>query len=136
MLFILLSKLFLCPHDHCKTIYLSQSYCCIMEHEEVIRATYWLSFFVLVAILALVMISDRLSILFRIVLVLLLAFLSSMFRFEDRFSFVSIVVVLVAGFAAGTVLSDSPVQFWSLSFLYVIIFFLGCEVFERNLLGI
>jgi len=107
-----------------------------MEHEEVIRATYWLSFFVLVAILALVMISDRLSILFRIVLVLLLAFLSSMFRFEDRFSFVSIVVVLVAGFAAGTVLSDSPVQFWSLSFLYVIIFFLGCEVFERNLLGI
>ena len=70
------------------------------------------------------------------ILVILFAVLSSMFRLAERYSFLSIMVVVLAGLAAGAVLANNAAQMWSFAFLYVILFFLSCEVFERNLLGV
>jgi hypothetical protein len=107
-----------------------------MELEGVKRVAYWISFFVLVFLLGIFMTADRLTILFRVILVILLAILSSMFRLEDRYSFLSIVVALAAGLFTGAILGNNAAQFWAFSFLYIIIFFLSCEVFERKLLGV
>jgi hypothetical protein len=107
-----------------------------MELDGVRRAAYWISFFVAMLLLWIFMTSDRLTVLFRVILIILLAFLSSMFRLRDRYSFLSIVVVLLAALFSGAILGNDASQFWSFAFLYVIIFFLGCEVFERKLLGI
>jgi hypothetical protein len=69
-------------------------------------------------------------------MIILLAFLSSMFRLEERYSFLSIVIVIAAGLFSGMMLAETGLQFWSFAFLFVIIFFLSCEVFERKLLGV
>ena len=108
----------------------------VMEIEQIKRTVYWISFFILSVFLALFMVSGRLSLLFRLILLLLLAFLSSMFRLEDRFSFIQIVLVVICGLVIGGVLSSDSAQFWPMSLLYMMIFYLGCEVFERNLLGV
>ncbi|MBN1544298.1 hypothetical protein JW898_02435 [Candidatus Woesearchaeota archaeon] len=107
-----------------------------MEMESVKRVVYWVTFFVLMLLLGVFMTAERLTVLFRVILVILLAFLSSMFRLERRYSFLSIVIVIVAGIFGGAVLANDSIQFWSFSFLYVLVFFLGCEVFERKLLGV
>jgi hypothetical protein len=69
-------------------------------------------------------------------MIVLLAFISSMFRLEDRYSFLSIILVIAAGIFSGLMLAENGVQFWSFAFLFVIVFFLSCEVFERKLLGV
>ncbi len=107
-----------------------------MEMEQIKRVAYWLFFFILALFLALFMTSDRISLLFRVILVLLLAFLSSMFRLEDRFSFLQILLVVLSGLVISVVLSNNAAQFWPMSLLYMMVFYLGCEVFERNLLGV
>ena len=82
------------------------------------------------------MTADRLPLFFRGVILVLLAFLSAMFRLEERYSFLSFMVVALAGLAAGAVLANNSVQVWVFTFLYVVVFFLSCEVFERKILGI
>ena len=106
-----------------------------MELDSIKRTAYWIFFFVLMAVLGIFLTSARLSVLFRVILIILLAFLSSMFRLEDRYSFLSILLVLLAAVSTGFILSNDGSQFWSFAFLYTIIFFLGCEVFEKKLLG-
>jgi hypothetical protein len=107
-----------------------------MEIEEIKRVAYWVCFFIFILLLMVFMTAERLTVLFRVILIILLAFLSSMFRLAERYSFLSILLVLVAAVFTGAVLANDASQFWSFAFLYVIIFFLGCEVFEKNLLGI
>jgi Ca2+/Na+ antiporter len=82
------------------------------------------------------MTSARLTVFFRVILIVLLAFLSSMFRLEERYSFLSIVLTIVAGIFTGAVLANDFFQFWAFAFIYVIVFFLSCEVFEKNMLGV
>ncbi|MBW2971671.1 hypothetical protein KY359_01420 [Candidatus Woesearchaeota archaeon] len=107
-----------------------------MELDGVKRVAYWITFFVVILILGIFMTADRLTVLFRVIIIMLIAFLSSNFRLKDRYSFLSIVLVLVAGLFTGAILANDATQFWSFSFLYIISFFLGCEVFEKKLLGI
>ncbi len=105
-----------------------------MELEGVKRVAYWLTFFIFLAILGIFGTADRLSVVFRVILVVLLAILSCNFRLKDRYSFLSILLVLVAGLFGGAILANDAVQFWALSFLFIIAFFLGCELFERDIL--
>ncbi|MBW2964349.1 hypothetical protein KY363_02720 [Candidatus Woesearchaeota archaeon] len=107
-----------------------------MEMKSVIRVAYWACFFLFALIMLILQRADKLGLSFKIILVVLLAFLSAKFRLEDRYSFLSIVVVLVAGIFIGAVLAGNAAQFWALAFVYVILFFLSCEVFERGLLGV
>ena len=107
-----------------------------MEIEGIRRSAYWIIFFIFILILGLFMTAERLTILFRIILIILLAFLSSMFRLKDRFSVLSIALVVLAGLFSGAILANNTFQFWSFSLLYMILFFLSCEVFERKLLGV
>jgi hypothetical protein len=107
-----------------------------MELESLKRLAYWICFFVIMLFMAVFMIADRLPWMFRAILVLLFAFLSAWFRLEQRYSFLSLVVVFISGLAIGTVMANNTPQMWSFAFMYVILFFLSCEVFERRLLGI
>jgi hypothetical protein len=107
-----------------------------MEIDGIRRAAYWICFFAFIAILGIFLTSDRLTVLFRVILIMLLAFLSSMFRLRNRYSFLSVCLVLLAALFSGMVLGNDASQFWSFAFLYIIVFFLGCEVFEKKLLGI
>jgi hypothetical protein len=107
-----------------------------MEIQSVKRVAYWCSFFLFVLLLMLFMTAERLTVFFRVILIVLLAFLSSMFRLEERYSFLSILLTIVAGVFTGAVLANDFSQFWFLAFVYVVVFFLGCEVFEKNLLGV
>lgn len=103
--------------------------------QSVMRTAYWFGFFIFLFFLALFLVVQELPLVFRVVLVVLLAFLSATFRLEERYSFLSLLVVVVAGLAAGAVFAGSAAQMWSLAFLYVIVFFIGCEVLERKILG-
>lgn len=107
-----------------------------MEMKSVSRVAYWVSFFVFALILLILQQGDKLGLSFKIILVVLLAFLSAKFRLQDSYSFLSIVTVLVAGIFMGVVLAGNAAQFWALAFVFVILFFLSCEVFERGLLGV
>jgi len=107
-----------------------------MEIPSVKRVAYWITFFVFMFLLAVFMTADRLTLLFRVILVFLLAFLSSMFRLEYRYSVLSIALVILAGIATGAVLAGNMAQFWAFAFAYAVLFFLSCEVFERKLLGV
>lgn len=107
-----------------------------MEILAIRRFAYWVSFFIFMALLLLFSVADRLPVLFRVILIVLLAFLSAMFRLEERYSFFSFIIAIVAGIATGAVLASSTSQFWAFAFIYVILFFLSCEVLERKLLGI
>ncbi len=119
-----------------KSYLFNQLFASCMEIEEIKRVAYWVCFFIFILLLMVFMTAERLTVLFRVILIILLAFLSSMFRLAERYSFLSILLVLVAAVFTGAVLANDASQFWSFAFLYVIIFFLGCEVFEKNLLGI
>ena len=107
-----------------------------MEILAIRKVAYWVSFFVFMALLLLFSVADRLPALFRAVLIMLLAFLSAMFRLENRYSFLSFLITMVAGIAAGIVLASNAAQFWAFAFMYVLLFFLSCEVLERKLLGV
>ncbi|MFC1741589.1 hypothetical protein ACFL3V_03570 [Nanoarchaeota archaeon] len=107
-----------------------------MEIETVKRCAYWFTYFIFMLVLAVFVTAERITVLFRVILTLLLAILSSRFRFEYRYSFLSIVVVVLAGIWTGAVLSNNAGQFWAFAFLFVIAFFLSCEAFERRLLGV
>jgi hypothetical protein len=107
-----------------------------MEILAIRRVAYWVSFFIFMALLLVFAVAERLPVLFRVILIVLLAFLSAMFRLEDRYSFLSFVITIVAGIATGAVLANNTPQFWVFAFMYIILFFLSCEVLERKLLGI
>jgi hypothetical protein len=105
-----------------------------MEIQGVKRTVYWVAFFLFMVILALSMISIRVSFVFRFLLILLLAFLSSMFRLEDIYSFLSIALTCIAGIFAGVVIGSGSAQIWLFAFTYVVVFFLSCYVFEKKML--
>lgn len=107
-----------------------------MELEGVKRVFFWATLLIVVILMGVFVTADRLTVLFRVILVILLAFLSSMFRFKNRYSFLSIVLVLATALFTGAVLANDALQFWAFSFLFVIIFFVGCEIFERDLLKV
>ena len=106
-----------------------------MEMKSVIRVAYWACFF-LFALILLLLGRAELSLLFKAILVVLLAFLSAKFRLRDRYSFLSLITVIFAGIAIGAALASNGAQFWALAFLYVFLFFLSSEVFEKKLLGV
>ena len=107
-----------------------------MEMDGIRRAAYWITFFVFMLILALFMSAERLTLIFKLILLLLFAILSSMFRLKYRYSFISIALVIIAAFFLGAVIATGAIQFWIFAILFVVIFFLSCEVFERNMLGV
>lgn len=107
-----------------------------MELERIKRLAYWVTFFVFILLLAVFMTAERLTVTYRVILIVLLAILSSMFRLENRFSFLSISLAIVAGIFTGVLLSNDHVQVWSFTFLYVMVFFVASELFERKLLGV
>ena len=107
-----------------------------MEIASVKRSTYWICFFILLMVLALFVVSAQLTVFLKVILVILLAFLSSMFRLRERYSFLSLLLVILAGLVVGVVFAVDLTQVWYLAFTYVLAFFLSCGVFERKLLGI
>ena len=107
-----------------------------MEIKSVIRVAYWFCLLLFALILLVLRHGEKLALLFKAILVVLLAFLSARFRLRERYSFLSIITVLIAGIFIGAALAANGAQFWALAFLFVVLFFLSCEVFERQLLGI
>ncbi len=109
-----------------------------MELEGVKRVAFWGTLFIFIALMGIFGTGDKISILFRVILITLLAILSAMFRLEDKYSVLSIVLVVIAGIFIGMMVAVTgySAQFWSFAFLFVIMFFLACEVFDRNLMQI
>jgi len=107
-----------------------------MEIQSIKRTIFWIAFFVFIALLGIFMASSRLTFLFKLITLVLLAFLSSMFRLEEIYSFLSIVIACFAGLFAGVILGSTAAQIWLLAFIYVIVFFLSCTFFEKKLLDV
>lgn len=107
-----------------------------MELDTIKRVSYWIGYFIFMFILVVFLTASRLSLSFKIILIVLLAALSSMFRFEERFSMLSIMTAISAGMLTGAVLAGSMAQFWLFSVAYVVLFFICSEFFEKNILGV
>jgi hypothetical protein len=107
-----------------------------MEIEGVRRTTYWVTFFIVVIFFGIFMLAERLTVLYRVILIVLLALLSANFRLAKPYSVLSIIIVIAAGLFNGAILANNFAQFWLFAFLFVILFFLSCEVIERKLLGV
>ncbi|MFH1669010.1 MAG: hypothetical protein ABIA62_03720 [Candidatus Woesearchaeota archaeon] len=107
-----------------------------MEIESIRRSAYWFFFFVFIILLAVFMISDRLSLMFKLILICLMAILSSMFHLREQYGFLSFILTIIAGFSAGAVLANDANQFWIFGPVFIIFFFLGCKCFEKNWLGV
>jgi hypothetical protein len=99
------------------------------------RFLYWCIYLVFIIILLIGRTAEKVDLLFRVILILLLAFLSARFRLADLYSFLSIGVVVLAGFMIGAVLAEDAFQFWSFTFVFVVLFFLSCKVYDKKLLG-
>ena len=107
-----------------------------MEIKSVMRVAYWACLFVFALVLLVLDRAEKLGILFKLILIVLVSFLSAKFRLKDRYSFLSMILVIVAGIVLGAVLASDGAQMWALAFIYVVVFFLSCEVFEKKLLGV
>ncbi|MBW2967006.1 hypothetical protein KY362_00825 [Candidatus Woesearchaeota archaeon] len=105
-----------------------------MELDGVRRVVYWVTYGIFMILVMLFMTAERLTLLFRVILLVLLAFLSSMFRFEEYYSAFALLVTVPLGFFTGAVLANNSTQFWALSFIWFIVFFGGCEILERKML--
>jgi hypothetical protein len=107
-----------------------------METQSIRRTAYWFGLFIFIILLAIFMTGSRLSLIFRLLVVLLLGVLSAFFRFRDLFSFMSISVSCIIGVFAGAVFASSIVQFWLIAFLFVLTYFSSSRLLEKNVLGI
>ncbi|NQU79255.1 hypothetical protein HQ545_05825 [Candidatus Woesearchaeota archaeon] len=92
---------------------------------------FWLTYFLFLIMFVLFSLADRLGLVVRVILVVLLAFLCVMFRFET-YTF-TIVVAILAGILTGAAFAGSAAQFWLLSFLYVLIFFIISKFIDKGL---
>jgi len=108
----------------------------MVEIEGVKKVTYWSILFLFLLITGLFVTAERLAVIFRVILVLLLALLSSKFHLEDRYAFLAVILTLAAGLWTGLMLANDAAQFWIFSFLFVVVFFLSCELWARNILKI
>lgn len=107
-----------------------------MDIEGVKRSLFWMSFFIFLIILAFSLTAERLMLPLRVILVCLLALLASMFRLREPYSMLSFILTIAASLSTGAVLANNSVQFWILSLIFFVAFFFGCELFERNWLGV
>jgi hypothetical protein len=107
-----------------------------MEISTVKRLFFWAFFVIFMIVLMILMTSSRMSVGFRILITLLLALFSAYFRFQNKYSFVSIITVFFAAMIAGVTMAASIPQFWMFTFLYVIAFFISAEALERDILGL
>ena len=107
-----------------------------MNIQNVKRVFFWGAYLLFLIVMMLFMVSSRITFFFRVMVTLFLAFFSAYYRFENKYSFLPIVVVLFAASVTGFVLAASMAQFLIFTFVFVMAFFCAAEVLDRGLLNI
>lgn len=107
-----------------------------MEIDTVKRVFFWVSMGIFLIILMVLGVSARIAFGFRVLIVLLIAFFSSYYRFDNKYSFISFLVTIFAGIIIAIVMASAMWQFWLFLVMFVVGFFLACMVVEKNLLGV
>ncbi|HII72338.1 TPA: hypothetical protein HA265_06300 [Candidatus Woesearchaeota archaeon] len=107
-----------------------------MELDTVKRFFYWSAFFIFMMVLFMTFASTRVTFLFRTIIVLLLALLSSWFRFDNKYGALSVALTCAAAIVLGGIMANSMLQFWFFVVLFIAAFFGSCYVWEKNLLGV
>ena len=103
-----------------------------MEIQSIRRTAYWIGLFVFITILALTMTGSRLHLSFKVLVVVLLGLLSAMFKFEELFSFLSIVISCIMGIFAGAVLASTAAEFWAIAFIFVLVYFIAGNFLSKE----
>ncbi len=106
-----------------------------MDLQGVKRASYWACFFIFMLILFLTLSSQRMTFFMRMIVIILLAFLSAFFRLEKVHGILSIALTCLAGTVIASILANSQVEFWLFAIIFIAGFFSSAYVWEKNLLG-
>ena len=107
-----------------------------MDVKGVNRVIYWTFFFIFLLLLLFTFSSMRMPLMFRLLVLLLMAVLSSRYRLEHLTGFVSIGLTCLAGAISGAILSTSWGEFVIFTVLFIGTFFSSIRVWEQNLLGL
>ncbi|MFC1722591.1 hypothetical protein ACFL0V_00465 [Nanoarchaeota archaeon] len=104
-----------------------------MEIHTVKKVFYW-SIYGIFMIILLFSFSSKISAIVRIILILLLAFISARYKFDN--TFIATVITVTAAIITGIIMSNSKIQFWLFAILFIVTFYASDYVWKNDLLGV
>jgi len=105
-----------------------------MEDKSVIEVWFWGFYYIILLLFFLFNLDNNLTILSKIIIVILLSFITAHFRYEKRFNTSGAVLIAIAGALLAEILNVNLGEFWLLLIIYIIGFYGSCQLFIKGII--